>query len=273
MRRKPLYQYKCLTFLSMLFIAVFLICDTTAFRMVSFFGKEIPLSGLVIPIVFALGDIIAEAYGYRITMKILFSAIICQFLYGVLMMLILQAPSAPDNVLNVHYDLAFQHIFRTSITSCFSVSSGMFVNAFLISKLKIYMNGKRFWLRTLLSSGFSEIVLCTVAYFILYTGLKDISNIITIIYSVWSYKMVVSFLINPIVAYIGGMIKHIENSDVYDIGVNYNPFGKSNDYVKVYADSKDQADVSSSFTNVVAMNNIVNSDLNGNNIIKLPSRT
>lgn len=271
MRRKPLQQYKCLTFLSMLFIAIFLICDTTAFRMVMFFGKEIPLSGLVIPIVFALGDIIAEAYGYRITMKILFSAIICQFLYGVLMMLILQAPSSPDNLLNIHYDFAFQHIFRTSITSCFSVSSGMFVNAFLISKLKIYMNGKRFWLRTLLSSGFSEIVLCTVAYFILYTGLKDISNIITIIYSVWSYKMVVSFLINPLVAYIGGMVKRIENSDVYDIDVNYNPFGKSNDHVKIYANSEYQPEVSNAITNFVDMDNIVKNDYLNSNIIKLPN--
>lgn len=234
MTREPSQQYKYLTFLSMLFITIFIMCDTTAFRMVLFFGNEIPLSGLIIPVVFALGDIIAEAYGYRITMKVLFSGIICQFLYGMLMMFILTVPSSPNNIINVHYDSAFQHIFRTRITSCFSVTSGMFVNAFLISKLKIYMNGKRFWLRSLLSSGFSEIVLCTVAYFILYSGLKDISNIITIIYSVWSYKMVISFLINPLVAYIGQCVKNSEQSDVYDIGINYNPLGRSSDPVNKY---------------------------------------
>lgn len=234
MKQKPLQQYKCLTILSMLFITIFIMCDTTGYRMVPFFGSEVPLSGFIIPIVFALGDILAEAYGYRITMKVLMSGICCQFLYGFLMMLVLKAPSLPENIMNTHYDFAFQHIFRAGVTSCFSVSSGMLVNALLISRLKIYMNGKRFWLRTLLSSGFSEIVLCTLAYFILYAGLKDISNIVTIIYSVWSYKMVVSFLINPLVAYVGGLVKRIDQSDVYDIDVNYNPFGKSNDHIKIF---------------------------------------
>lgn len=237
MRQKPLPQYKCLTLLCMLFITIFIVCDTTAFRMVMFFGREVPLSGLIIPFVFALGDIIAEAYGYRLTMKILFSAIFCQFLFGLVMMLVLNAPSAINNTANIHYDLAFEHIFRTSITSCFSVTSGMFVNAFLISKLKIYMNGKRFWIRTLLSSGFSEIVLCTVAYFILYSGLKNISNIITIIYSVWSYKMVVSLLINPFVSLAGKIVKNIDNSDVYDRNINYNPFVKPHESLKVTNDS------------------------------------
>lgn len=268
MREKPLQQYKCLTILIMLFITIFLMCDTTAFRMVMFFGREVPLSGLIIPIVFALGDIIAEAYGYRLTMKILFSAIICQFLYGVMMMLVLKTPSAANNLTNIHYDFAFQHIFRTSMTSCFSVTSGMFVNAFLISKLKIYMNGKNFWVRTLLSSGFSEIVLCTVAYFILYAGLKDVLHIVTIIYSIWSYKMAVSFLISPLVVYIGALVKKIDNSDVYDRNVNYNPFGKSYDQVKLFENSEDGLLTEVSI--IVLKGTEISKT--GNNIIKFPKQ-
>lgn len=223
-KARPLNQYKYLTFLTMLFITIFLICDTTAFRMVPYFGDEIPLSGLIIPIVFAIGDIIAETYGYKITMKVLMSGIICQFLFGLILTLALMAPSQPSNLVNVHYDLAFQHLFRTSVTSCCSVTAGMFANAFLISKLKVYMNGKRFWLRTLISSSFSEIVLCAVAYFCLFSGLKDVPSIIKIIFMVWTYKVVISILINPIVTFAGRTLKHLENSDVYDYGISYNPF-------------------------------------------------
>lgn len=248
MIRYPLKQYKYLTFLSMIFVAIFFVCDTTAFRMVDFFGYEVPLSGFIIPLIFALGDIIAETYGYRITMKVLSSGIICQLCYGIMMFLVLKAPSPLGNQANIHYDLAFQHILRTSLTSCASVTSGMFVNAILISKLKIYMNGRRFWLRTLLSSGFSEIVLCTVAYFVLFTGLKEFSNIVQIIFVVWLYKMFVSFLINPLVAYAGALLKRLEQSDVYDIGVNYNPFGQSSDAVPVvdgkYVDFEDSKKLS-----------------------------
>lgn len=234
MIKYPLKQYKYLTFLSMLFVAIFFVCDTTAFRMVDFFGYDAPLSGFIIPLIFALGDIIAETYGYRVTMTVLSSGIICQLVYGVMMFFVLKAPSPLNNQLNINYDLAFQHILRTSFTSCASVTSGMFVNAVFISKLKIYMNGRRFWLRTLLSSSVSEMVLCTVAYFALFTGLKKLDAIIQIIFIVWLYKIFISLLINPLVAYLGQLLKKVEQSDVYDINVNYNPFAKSNDAVQVF---------------------------------------
>lgn len=240
LRRKPLKQYKYLTFITMLFIMIFLVCDITAFRMVAFFGNQIPLSGFIIPAVFALGDIIAEAYGYRITMKILVSAVICQFLFGIIITLCLMSPSPPNNITNEHYNFAFEHIIRTNITSCFSVTSGMFANAILISKLKIYMNGKKFWFRTLISSGFSEIVLCTVAYLILFFGLKNMSEIFTIICSVWIYKVIISTMINPFVSIIGKMIKRIENTDVYDIGEDYNIFKESSDHLLELDETQDK---------------------------------
>lgn len=268
-RKKPLKQYNALTFLTIIFITIFLVCDITAFRMVLFFGKEIPLSGLIIPAVFALGDIIAEVYGYRIIMNVLKSAIICQMLFGIIITIVLMSPSPPGNALNEHYKFAFDHILRTNITSCFSVTAGMFANAFLISKLKIYTNGKKFWIRTLISSGFSEIVLCTVAYFILFSGLRDITNIIEIIYSVWSYKMVISILINPIITAIARFLKKYEFSDVYDYDINYNPFSKSNNYIVEFANESNHCNLNNKPKIAFIQNNMnyLKSDININDNI------
>lgn len=241
-KRKPLKQYRYLTFLSMLFITVFIICDTTVYRMVDIFGKELPLSGFIIPIVFMIGDIIAETYGYRITMKVVFNGILCQCLFGILITLFLLTPSPTGNTLNQEYASTFQNILRANFCSCFSVTSGMFVNAFLISRLKIYMNGKRFWIRTIISSGVSEIVLCTVAYLILFTGMRSFAEVIEIIYSVWIYKMIFSILASPVASIIGKILKNAENSDVYDIGISYNPFSKKNDYVIEIEDSRKSTD-------------------------------
>jgi hypothetical protein len=99
----------------------------------------------------------------------------------------------------------------------------MLANAFLISKLKVFMQGKKFWFRTILSSGFSEIVLCTVAYFVLFTGFKTVSEIVVIIYCVWSYKVVFTIFAAPLVSLLGKWLKRVENSDVYDINISYSP--------------------------------------------------
>lgn len=253
LRKTPLKQYKYLTFITMLFITIFIVCDTTAFRMVNYFGTDVPLSGFIIVFLFALGDIIAETYGYGITMNIVKSGIACQILFGIIITIALLAPSPHGNTFNQHYNFAFEHLIRTNITSFFSVSSGMFVNAFLISKLKIYMNGKKFWFRTILSSGTSEIVLCTVAYFILFFGLKGMHDIVKVIFSIWSYKMVCSILMSPVTSIIGKKLKRIENSDVYDIGISYNPFGFNKNYFlnstsKIQEDNKNLISDKNSFS-------------------------
>lgn len=233
MKRLQLKQYKYLTFLSMLFITIFVMCDITAYRMVHIFNKELPLSGFIIPILFSIGDIVAEAYGYRITMKILVNGIICQCVFGVLITLFLYAPSLNTITLNLEYSHVFQHIIRANVCSCFSVSSSMLINAFLISKLKIYMNGKRFWFRTIISCAISEMVLCTLAYLLLFTGLRDTSDVLRIIYSVWIYKMIFSFLAAPFISLVGRLIKKHE-SDIYDVGISYKPFS----YKKIQANHK-----------------------------------
>lgn len=217
-------EYHYIYFFIMLFITVFIVCDTTAFRMTVFLGTVVPVSGLIIPIIFALGDLIAEVYGYELSRKLIWNNLICQFIFGLLITLALQLPSPAGDVNNIHYSSAFQHIIRTNVTSCLSVTSGMFTNAFLMSKLKIQMNGKRFWIRTILSSAISEFVLCSVAYTSLFIGLKNFSEIWRIIIFVWYYKLAFALLIAPLISWLSAIIKQAEKSDVYDNGVNYNPF-------------------------------------------------
>ena len=221
-RRADEYKYLC--FFMMLFITIFIVCDTTAFRMTTFFGTAVPASGLIIPIVFALGDLIAEVYGYSVSRKLIWNNLVCQFIFVLLITIALYFPSPPGNKLNIHYSLAFQHILRTNITSCLSVTSGMFTNAFLMSKFKIWMNGKRFWVRTILSSVISEFVLCFVAYSTLYIGLKSATEIWKIVIVVWYYKLLFSVCSAPLVTLFSNFIKKLEKSDVYDYQINYNPF-------------------------------------------------
>lgn len=217
-------DYRYLYFFMMLFITIFIVCDTTAFRMTTFFSTSVPTSGMIIPIVFALGDLISEVYGYSISRKLIWNNLVCQFIFGILITLALKFPSPPGDNFNYHYNLAFQHIIRTNITSCLSVTSGMFVNAFLMSKFKIWMNGKRFWVRTIISSSISEFVLCFVAYSTLYMGLKNVYEIWKIIIVVWYYKLLFSVCVAPFVTILSDFFKSLEKSDVYDYHIKYNPF-------------------------------------------------
>lgn len=217
-------EYKFVYFFLMLFITIFLVCDTTAFRMTMFMGQSVPVSGLIIPVVFALGDLIADVYGYHISRKLIWNTLICQFAFGLLITYVLSFSSPVSDTINHHYNEAFRYIIRTNITSCLSVTCGMFANAFLMSTLKIRMHGKRFWLRTILSSSMSEFILCFVAYSTLYVGLKPVSEIGMIILSVWYYKFFFALITAPLVAFMAKKLKDLEGIDTYDLGISYNPF-------------------------------------------------
>ena len=223
-RPRALGDYNYVYFLMMLFVTVFIACDSTAFRMTEFFGTPVPTSGLIIPVVFSLGDLIAEVYGYHISRKLIWNNLICQFVFGLIITFAINLPSPENNTMNAHYSETFKYIIRTNIVSCFSVTSGMFTNAFLMSKMKIWMNGKRFMARTILSSAISEFVLCFVAYSFLYFGLKSFSEIWHIILTVWYYKLFFAIVVAPLVSFLSKIVKSLENSDVYDFGVDYNPF-------------------------------------------------
>lgn len=216
----------------MLFMTIFIVCETTAFRMTTLFGVTVPASGLIIPVAFSLGDLIADVYGYHISRKLIWNALVCQLLFGIFMTAVTHFPNPVDDMTNIHYSEAFKHIIRTNIISCLSVTSGMFANAFLMSKLKIRMNGKRFWIRTFLSSSVSEFVLCFVAYTTLYLGLKTPKEMWLIILNVWYYKMIFAFFAAPFVAIAARFVKKIEAKECYDYGVNYNPFKYNKEFLK-----------------------------------------
>lgn len=218
-------EYKYLHFFIMLFITIFIVCDTTAYRMMPFWGTYVPVSGMIIPIVFSLGDIIAEVYGYSISRKLIWNSLACQFIFGIAITIAVHFPTDEIHLTeNIHYVETFKNIIRTNITSCMSVTSGMFTNAFLMSKMKVYMNGRNFWVRTILSSSISELVLCVVAYFSLYTGVKDIFTILDIILFVWIYKLIFAVFAAPLVSIISNWLKKKEDLDYYDHEVKYNPF-------------------------------------------------
>lgn len=220
----PAHQYRYLHFLMMLFITLFLICDTTAFRMTRLFGTTVPVSGLIIPLAFALGDLIADVYGYTVSRKLIWNAMACQFIFAIGMTLAVNSPSPEGDLSNLHYSEAFQHIIRTSLTGTLGITCGMFANVFIMSKLKIWMNGHHFWMRTIISSSMSEFILCLVTSVSLYAGLKNPWEIWAIVLSIWYYKLIFAVLAAPLVSILAHALKKHEHCDVFDYGINYNPF-------------------------------------------------
>ena len=186
-------------------------------------------STLVMPLWFVLGDVITEVYGYKIAKHIIWMAIFCQFIFSFACAGLIAFHSPSEWAYQEAYNQVLGKLPRVALASFLAIVSGAFINAYTISKWKILLQGKYFWLRSLGASVIGELTFTVVAYLIEFSGVVPLSNLL--------HLMVISFAIklffNPLLIipsiFLVFKLKQLEGVDVYDFRTNFNPFKMSLD--------------------------------------------
>lgn len=217
-------QPKYLVFLSMLYVTAFMFPMMLAYRMVKLGMFYLPGGTVFFPASYFFGDMIAEVYGYKVARQIIWSAIFCQLLLGGLILLVLKLPYPSDWHLEGSFEIVLGHAMRYAVASSIGNFFGEFVNIYLISRFKVILGGRYFFLRSFLSTCFGEAALTLIVFFITFQGIITKESIIKLIIGGYTFKCVFGFLAALPATVIVWYLKRKENIDVYDYGVNFNPF-------------------------------------------------
>jgi uncharacterized integral membrane protein (TIGR00697 family) len=217
-------QSKCLIFLSMLYISIML-CNAVFTNKWISLGSYFVFGGAFIsPLLFILGDIIAEIFGYKIARNIIGFAFICQTLFAILCETVIATPS-PSNWHEEHaYVYVFGSIFRIDISGFVAFFTSNIMNILIITRWKIIVQGRLFWLRSLGSSTIAEACYSTIA--ILMIGFCNLPfyTMLRIIWITYLIKVIYSVIL----AYPGNMLvnylKQVFKIDIYDSVNDFNPF-------------------------------------------------
>jgi hypothetical protein len=190
-------------------------------------GPGLAPGGLfLLPFWLLIEDVIAEVYGYKISRLLIWLVLLSTTLFTTLVLVIIHLPSPPYWHLQADYDVVFDSLLR-AIPAYFIgiILVSQFINIFLITKLKILVNGRFFWMRIIFSNMLSGATGVIIAFLLAYVGshltLASIKQLILTDYSVRFLYVV--FGGGPawlLVRY----LKKKENIDVYDINTNFNPF-------------------------------------------------
>lgn len=169
--------------------------------------------------------------------------VICQTLY-VLLINVASVVQIHNNAIAQHYYELYHEFWRVMLGAWISVPASYFCNGLIISRLKIYFNGRFFLVRYITSAMVAQMVLLLTAYPISLSSKYSVHELINIILTTWSYKVVMSVALLPLGAYLVMLVKRIEKTDYYDWSVSYNPFSvfvDSNDGVNRNAYNKESA--------------------------------
>lgn len=219
-----MHNYRLYAPLVGLMITIQLICVVLAYKVIIIYGYSFSASGVIYPVCFLISGVLTETYGYQLSGRIIWTQLLCQALFILLINLFIFIPS-PVNVNNVNllYISLFKNLWHVLIASTLSVLASYFLNDFIMSKLKIYYGGKLFFIRFFISTAIATGLLVSIAYPINLHGIYPFNEIIQIALNTWIYKMIIGVLLFPFAVIFTKFIKRFEKIDFYDFGISYNP--------------------------------------------------
>lgn len=217
-------QYKAFSLLAMIYITIILSADVLIYKIVNFGSITITVGSLVTPFWFVMTDIIAEVYGYQLTRRLIWSGIVCGLLFTIICVSLIHLPSPTYWHYQSAYDQVLGKLPRVMMGYIAGVMAGAFANTYLITKWKILVRGKYFWLRSIGSSGVGQLAFTIVTLMLDLLGVIPLHIIMQLIVISFVIKLLVTTTLAFPSTLIVGYLKQVENIDVYDYNTDFNPF-------------------------------------------------
>src|SRR5687767_8748093 len=221
-------SYKYYDFVMAAFVTV-LICSNLIgpAKIVQFDGWPAFGAGvLFFPISYVFGDILTEVYGYARARRVIWAGFAGLAFASFMAAVVVALPPAPFWENQKAYEIAFGQAPRIAAASMIAYFCGEFVNSFVLAKMKILTAGRWLWTRTIGSTIVGEAVDSSLFYPLAFynSGIIPNDKLPAIMLAQFVLKVAVEILFTPVTYKIVGVLKRVENEDVYDRNTNFTPF-------------------------------------------------
>lgn len=217
-------SYRWVILLAMIYLVGWTATYPVIYKMVDFHNILEPGAVFLFPLCYAVADIISEVYGYKVARQIVWFALIAGFIFVLALQSVALMPAPSFWHKQQDYNAVFSVLLRAYLATTVASLIGSFINIYIISRVKIIMNGKHFWARSLLSTGVGELTFSVIGGTLAYSGVIPWSKIVFLMLDGYLFKMTYAFIAVWPAVMIAGYLKKAEGVDVYDYKINYNPF-------------------------------------------------
>lgn len=177
---------------------------------------------LVFPISYIINDCIAEVWGFRKARLIIWIGFLTNFSMLALFQLAVALPSAPF----WEGEAAFRFVFglapRIAVASLLAFLLGSFLNAYVMSRMKISSRGKHFSARAVVSTLAGESADSLIFFPLAFGGLVPVEELLKLMAIQIFAKTAYEIVVLPVTIRIVNVLKQRENMDAYDTDISYN---------------------------------------------------
>ena len=208
----------------MLFTVCLIVANIVGQKLITVGGINITAGLLIFPVTYIINDLIAEVWGYRKMRLIIWSGFMLNFFAVVVFRISIWAPASPDFPFQQAFKIILHNSERITVASFIAFLFGSFLNAYVMSKMKILQHGRHFSIRAVVSTIVGEGADSLVFFTIAFSGILHRHELMIMILTQTGLKTAYEILALPVTNYIVKRVKRNEKTDVFDTKISYNPF-------------------------------------------------
>ena len=214
--------------LFMLFGTLFCVCLITAnvleTKQLSFGPVNLTAGIIVFPVSYIINDVVCEVWGYQRTRMLIWMGFAMNFFFVLMGAIADWIPGAPY----WHGDEGFHVIFglapRIALASFIAFLAGSFMNAYVMSRMKLRSEGRNFSARAIWSTVFGESIDSVIFFPLALGGVIPWEEMPSLMISQVTLKTVYEIIVLPVTIRVVEYTKRHDREDVYDEDISYNIF-------------------------------------------------
>jgi hypothetical protein len=207
-----------------LFTTCLLLSNILAVKIITIGKLAAPAGVLIFPLAYILNDVIAEVWGYRKARIIIWAGFAMNILAVIFFTTAIAIPPAQFWDKQEAFSTIIGTTPRIVFASLTAYLAGSFINAFIMSRMKVISKGKNFGIRAIVSTLGGESIDSLLFISIAFAGIFPIKAIGIMIITQAMLKTVYEIIILPITSITVVKIKKLEDTNIFDNNISYNPF-------------------------------------------------
>ena len=207
--------------LGILFNVCLIAANLLETKVITLCGLTVTAGLLVFPISYIINDCIAEVWGFRKARLIIWTGFAMNFFVVSLGLVAVALPAAPFWAGEEHFNFVFGMAPRIVAASLAAFLVGSFLNAYVMSRMKLRSGGRHFSVRAIASTVVGETADSLLFFPIAFGGVIAWQDLAAMMVLQIVLKSLYEVIILPVTVRVVRYVKRIDGSDVYDKGISY----------------------------------------------------
>lgn len=207
--------------LGILFNVCLIAANLLETKVISIGGLTVTAGLLVFPVSYIINDCIAEVWGFRKARLIIWTGFAMNFFVVTLGLVAVALPAAPFWEGEAHFNFVFGMAPRIVAASLAAFLVGSFLNAYVMSRMKLRSGGRHFSVRAIASTVVGETADSLLFFPIAFGGVIAWRELAVMMALQIVLKSMYEVVILPVTVRVVRYVKRVDGSDVYDAGISY----------------------------------------------------